>query len=278
MRSLRLAVLCVLIGFSSAQAKTLLISDMDDTLKVANVQNILAAALHAFDDRTRFVGMAELYQDLAKYSQVEIAYVSRAPEFLLKGTHLRFLQNGGFPEGFYTGRKNEDLSGDIRGDGFKPAAIMALVQEVRPSKVILVGDNGERDPAVYDLVARELRSQGIEVHQFIRVLYAEAPTQDFVVPLMQDQVGFVTPVEIVLELERAGIVETSVADDMVAYLSRKLIKPEGQVSKDEVMFAYFQVCSDYFYDWKPHLNKNRYIPHLVEKLELNCGVDLLEGQ
>lgn len=271
-------LLFLVVGTSGAQAKTLLISDMDDTLKVAHVRDIVSAAMNALDDKTRFAGMSELYQDLAKHSDVEIAYVSRAPEWLMKGIHQRFLVNGNFPEGYYTGRKVNDPAGDE----FKLNTIRTLVDQVRPRKVILVGDNGQRDPAIYEMLAQEFRSQGIETYQFIRILYTDYLALDMVLTPMSSvtalkdgQVGFVTPVEIALELESAGILETKLADNLIAYLSRKLIKPEGQFPKNEVMFSYFQVCSDYEYSWDKHLKKNRYIPHLVEKIEFNCGVDLI---
>lgn len=269
MRNLCL-VLLVSLGSSLSQAKTLLISDMDDTLKVAHVQDLLSAAVNAFDDKTRFAGMSELYQDLQKHAAVEIAYVSRAPEWLMKGTHQKFLANGNFPKGIYIGRRVNDPSGAE----FKLQVIRDLVAEKVPSKLILVGDNGERDAEIYGILAQEFRAQGIEVYQFIRILYDEHFDPSFVAPLVAAQVGFVTPVEIALELEKAGVMDASVADGLIAYLSRKLIKPEAQFPKNEVMFSYFQMCGDYSYPWGDYMKRNRYIPHLVEKIEFNCGVNL----
>jgi len=58
-----LIITSLLISLTSF-GKALVISDIDDTIKVTNVASPLRAIGSAFDDRNRFAGMSELYQVL----------------------------------------------------------------------------------------------------------------------------------------------------------------------------------------------------------------------
>ncbi len=70
----------VFLFLSVGQAKTLLVSDVDDTIKLANVLDLSSAASYSFDEKSRFLGMSELFDLIKKdTSDLSIYYVSRAP-------------------------------------------------------------------------------------------------------------------------------------------------------------------------------------------------------
>src|SRR4051794_21515389 len=86
-------------GVARAAADSfILVSDVDDTVKVTNVQNLHAAAKHAVASDLVFAGMPELYRELlGKDSPAErLEFLSGSPGILShKVTEL--LDNSDFP-------------------------------------------------------------------------------------------------------------------------------------------------------------------------------------
>lgn len=253
-------VLFLILTSLFAQAQTLLISDVDDTIKLANIQNKADAALYAFDDESRFMGMSELYNALAKEDpSLTVVYLSKAPEWLMKNTHIRFLANGAFPAGYYIGRK--DLDANIH----KRQMLQRLIEEVSPRRVILLGDNGEQDPQVYAQIAREYRAQGVEFHQFIRVVYPGAV-------LLKEQTGFVTPIEVALELEQERLLSTSSLEKLMKHLIPGLIKPNFVLAPVVTAFPAFVDCRDFVWKWDDRLERFDALKPLKAHILDRCSV------
>ena len=80
-------------------AQTLLISDIDDTVKVSHIRSLKGAVSNAFRTNNIFKGMADLYKSVAKDSGAKIIYLTNAPEKILGYSHTRTLKNGRFPKG-----------------------------------------------------------------------------------------------------------------------------------------------------------------------------------
>lgn len=150
----------------SDAAPFLVISDLDDTLAVTNVQSTPALVRSALlaDERSQpaVEGMAAFFGCLREGSAPPpgFAVVSGSP--LEYGPRIQvFLAGRGFP--FAALLLRHLGPGTLK--GYKEPAIRALLSRF-PQRVVLVGDSGERDPEVYALVRREFpdRVAAIFIH------------------------------------------------------------------------------------------------------------------
>ncbi|MBI3542733.1 MAG: DUF2183 domain-containing protein, partial [Deltaproteobacteria bacterium] len=129
----------------------LIISDIDDTIKITNVLDKDKAVENGlFGDRT-FLGMAELYQELASNGGMKAApvvYMSGSPPILLGEIRKMLVGGHKFPDGNFRLRdwlKTKDVY------SFKSAGMLALHAIFAKSKTVFVelGDDTERDMDVY---------------------------------------------------------------------------------------------------------------------------------
>lgn len=164
------------------QVKTLVISDIDDTVKVTNVLNKPVKIYNSLFSKKAFSGMAELYQEFFS-EETAIYYISGSPLYL-QNKIKSFLSKNNFPQThqIILKKKKEDTF------DYKLEAIRSLLLRVNPTKVILIGDDTQVDPEVYALIAKE--NPGIVDAIYIRsVRNRKLPFN----PLMQ---SFFSPVEI----------------------------------------------------------------------------------
>lgn len=238
-------LLSVFFFLSVGHAKTLLISDVDDTIKIANVLDLSSAARYSFDENSRFLGMSELFNLIKKdNSDLAIYYVSRAPSWWMQTTHTNFLRNGGFPAGTYIPRTNLSL------DTHKLITIRKLMALENPDKVIFFGDNGEKDSEVYEQIKNEYQTKGVRFQQFIRLVYASRGQEDVGVIPYPDQVGFVTPIEVSLELKKAGLLSEESVQWTVANIASAILNQKKDYDLGVVAFPKFMRCNDFVWNWE----------------------------
>ncbi|MEE6250748.1 MAG: phosphatase domain-containing protein [Bdellovibrionota bacterium] len=161
-----------------AFAHTILITDVDDTLKDSRVRDRVQLILRGPRTGPEMVvpGMNLALWRLAYQQDVKnIFYVSKIPA-ILKRFHDKFLERNYFPPGLLYGR-------DSLGS-FKENQIKEIIDLHRPTKVILVGDNGEADPQIYKRIVDSYKASGIVFEVRIRIAY------EFNYHLEKGQVGF----------------------------------------------------------------------------------------
>lgn len=266
MRKLSLLSL-IFVWAVSAQAQVLMVSDVDDTIKLANVKDLSEASRYAFDDKSRFTGMSDLYALLVKDNPgLKIVYLSKAPNWLMGRTHRQFLQNGKFPQGDYIPRTN------YSSEEHKLKTLRELIVAHKPRKVILLGDNGEQDAEIYAQIAKEYSAQGIEFHQFIRIVYASKSLGDWGVPVREGQVGFVTPVEVGLELEKSQFLESSSAEWLVETVGKNILQQKALRSEGDVAFPSFVSCADFEWKWDESLSRFSLLNDLKSRVVARCKV------
>ena len=137
--------LLVLFSAQSLHAKTLIVSDVDDTIKMTGVlDNKLKVSFNGIFRTKAFSGMSELYNELSS-EDITFHYVSGSPKFIRSRVE-NFLDENNFPAGELT------LKDKIKDDTFeyKTNTIQNLINEQKPDKVILIGDDTEVDPEIYD--------------------------------------------------------------------------------------------------------------------------------
>ncbi len=172
--------------------KTLLISDIDDTIKASHVRSLIGKIRYFHREENLISGMNGLYDQLVNHqhhNNIEIVYLTNAPKWLMEGHHKDFIQYNNFPKGEIYFRETESKN------THKLKTIRKLIEKKSPKRLILIGDNGEMDSYVYDKIYQEYGHR-ITILQFIRTTYPVAFDDN----LMPHQVNFVTPVEICIAL------------------------------------------------------------------------------
>ncbi len=139
------------------------ISDIDDTVKVSNVNDrrqLLEKAL--LRDFAQVPDMAEFYQAMATCG-ARFHFVSASP-WQLYPPLIEFLDAAGFPWAtldLKIVRFRDETLFDLfkQGTETKPPAIRAILDRYPDRQFVLVGDSGEQDPEVYAGLIRERPAQ-----------------------------------------------------------------------------------------------------------------------
>lgn len=124
-----------------------LISDLDDTIKISNTKRKVVTVYRGLFRDSAFTGMATLYRELLANSDINENFlvVSSSPP-QIKNRIKKFLKKHNFPEARLI------LRDWIREPSIPRYKKTRLHQEIEQAKagVILVGDDTEHDPEVFD--------------------------------------------------------------------------------------------------------------------------------
>lgn len=190
MKTFIAAGLLVLSTLAFADQETILITDMDDTIKNSHVLDIDSTLANAFLPKNAFLGMPELYESLIADKKIdEIVYLSNAPKWIMYPFHRHFLRKEGFPSGrlllnLTLSKKNHKLN-----------SIRNIIENENPKELILVGDNGEHDTEVYATIAKEYPE--LKITTYIHQVYSQIGFHhNFGKLLEENQIGFVTALDL----------------------------------------------------------------------------------
>lgn len=138
-----------------------LVSDIDDTVLRTLLPRPLLAAYHTLvlEEQARMpvAGMADLYAEvLAAHPGAPTFYVSTGA-WNTAGTLRRFLARNGFPEGplLLTDFGPTNTGWFRSGREHKAGCLRDLADDFPAIRWLLVGDDGQHDPAIYGEFARE---------------------------------------------------------------------------------------------------------------------------
>jgi phosphatidate phosphatase APP1 len=154
-------------------AGTMVISDIDDTIKITGVTDSNSLLRNTLLKTFQPVpGMAELYHNWAQSGQVEFCYVSASP-WQLFSPLADFIRSNSFPTGpFYLKtfrlKDQSGLSLFESPEKYKPGVIEPILKQFPHRKFVLVGDSGEKDPEIYAALAKKFPDQVTRI--FIRDL------------------------------------------------------------------------------------------------------------
>lgn len=141
-----------------------IISDIDDTILVSQVTDRSRLLANTFlkspHERQAVPGVADFYRRLAQRNPqpqaAAVIYLSASPRQLHANIEA-FLDSHGFPRGVLITKKvTNDTSSEPLADQFanKTAKIEDIFTRLPHVSFVLVGDDGERDPEIYDAVQR----------------------------------------------------------------------------------------------------------------------------
>lgn len=256
-------ILSLFLGLSS-NAKTVLVSDIDDTIKISHILDLQDAAAYAIDSDSEFLGMSALYQSLQNENpEMKFYYLSNAPEFLLSGTHTDFLKNKRFPKGKYLPRTN------LLSSNHKISSLRKIIQNENPDTLILIGDNGEKDILVYNQIALENANSNLKIIQLIHNVYStNNQAEEKGLKTMKDQIGFVTSVEAALELNQLGLLSTPQTKKIINYVASILVNEPNNKFYGDLAFPYFLKCDRFNWPWNFEVSAE--LRSIQEKTFLLC--------
>lgn len=275
-----LASLLPMASFADGTKKILLISDIDDTIKASHVLDKASMVGRVGNITVRFSGMAQLYQLIVNEnpSSTKIIYLSNAPKDIvgipaLQYIHQTFLSYNRFPPGAV------DLRENIFEQNHKIKELRRVISAEKPDVVIMVGDNGEQDAEIYRQASVDFQKLPIKMVSFIHQIYSVRPGiisqllstnyfSEIGKKLEKDQVGFVTPVEIALELNQRGLLNDERKNWMIKNVLPYIVN-ENYFSSDlygTITFPAYMNCSDFVWHWPVTAE----IVPLVKKINSAC--------
>ena len=229
-----------LASINLAMARTLFVSDIDDTIKVSHVLDKSDAVLNALKIRNQFTGMSQFYQMYRNVDPTAIfVYVSSAPEIIMDRSHRVFLRYNKFPPGELFLRKS------LQDTQFKLRTIRKLIQTHNPERLILVGDNGEHDPAIYARIHAEYPT--IPTFTFIHQLYSVHSKSERGSRLEADQIPFVTAVDLSMRFNEKQLVPFY--NETFGFLSKfalSIVKENFKNDDGLQAIPPWEDCRDYF--------------------------------
>ncbi|MGZ3806724.1 MAG: phosphatase domain-containing protein [Bacteriovorax sp.] len=163
-----------------AHSKTIVISDIDDTLKKANSMGKAAELTYHFLRKLPYLEMRDLMneikeRELSKHESIRYYYVSAAYEATFEAGE--WLQKYHFPLGksVLKAFKNKESTYDFKHAVIKKI-LQAEMQSLKPKEnevlhVLMFGDNAQADAVVYSDLTKELN---LDSKIYIRDVRAEA--------------------------------------------------------------------------------------------------------
>lgn len=214
--------------------KVLVVSDMDDTVKVSNVRDHVERISYSVFNDSLFYGMNLAYQAIKKKfnsQYTQFYYLSNGWRPTVEESHQAILNNFSFPDAKnYLPRSFSDI---LKRVAHKKIQIQRLVTEVQPELLIFIGDNGEKDAQIYHEMHEKIKSQysaqgkSIKILTYIHTVYK--PTNIVTGDLYPEQVAFSNAAELAVLLSEAKVIgkieALKVATDVL--LKAKLEKKNG---------------------------------------------------
>ncbi|WP_417336468.1 phosphatase domain-containing protein [Halobacteriovorax marinus] len=255
----------------SVSAKTLVISDIDDTLKRTNVLGYFTGGLRSTNP---FIGLPELFNDFLcneEETQAKRDYCKKfrghnhslnrsliyvtAASGRLQMFGREFISRSGFPQvaviGKETGRDTLE---------YKVSVVSEIVKASNYDEIILIGDNGEHDVGAYKAVSEAFPNKKITtyIHQVYNPSHKDGDEKKGV-DLAPGQVAYFTGSDLALEFYAKGLISEKQLKNIVSKVHRYIN------SRDEDLYE--QVVPEWS-DCRPFMaNYERPSVHLSKDIE-----------
>ncbi|MBC7371368.1 MAG: DUF2183 domain-containing protein [Bdellovibrionaceae bacterium] len=188
-----------LIIATTASAKTIVVSDIDDTLKNAHVLNTEDMVKNSVFTNDQFLGINWVYNQLSLSNpEMRFFYVSSAPQQIMQELHEDFIRGNKFARG------GVYLKTDFFSSDFKLVKIRQILKQELPSDVIFVGDNGEIDTLVYEQLRTEFPT--MKFTTYIHLAYYSKSSKETGKALVAGQIGFATSLDLLLQLYQQNLI------------------------------------------------------------------------
>lgn len=232
----------------AASPEILVVSDIDDTLKISHVLSSWDSFMNAGRYKNHFRGMSEILVKLEKDqgTHAKFAYVSNAPKSLMEGSHRKFIALNGFPLGALYVRDKLDEN------QHKLVTIQKLIDENKPEYVVLIGDNGENDPKFYEAIVK--KNPKIQFLTLIhRVYTSKKGAKDQGSPIFPGQLSYVTSVEVAEEFFYTKLISENSFNSFVKAIVPEILIEKMTESTGTLAFPKWMNCADHLALFDPWL-------------------------
>jgi hypothetical protein len=232
--------LMILLSSPIVHSQTIVISDIDDTIKLSNIRaNKLSVVFRGLFVSDAFSGMNTLYNEFEK-NQIDIYYVSGSPKII--GSRVsRFLEKHQFPQS-----ENLILRDNLKVNTkkYKLKNIKKIIEDQNPVSVILIGDDTEYDPEIFYEIYQAFPDK-------VKGIYIRLVANDQVMPDVKSEnpkmiQTFFSPIEIAFwenknqRMSLGSIINVSnsfrkLKDDEGYHLPRRYCPENGMPSIDEMI-------------------------------------------
>lgn len=221
----------------SRHSDTIVISDIDDTIKATQVlSGFINRVDNSFESDNAFYGMSRLYREIQKSTSANFYYVSGSPIFMMS-LYNSFLETSGFPLGELRQRLNLlEATYD-----FKIRMIEDIIARSTPQRLILLGDNGERDSDVYAYIKNKYPQ--LEVFTFIRYTYPVSLKY-------KNQNSFVSAFDVAWVLGNYEIISNQTVNEIrTQILNQLLLEQSSESDSESVVLPTWQDCKGFQAAW-----------------------------
>jgi hypothetical protein len=239
----------------------LIVTDIDDTIKVSHVLNKESAVRNAIETKNAFMGTPELLTALSKIEgATPIHYLSNAPELIMRRSHEKFIRENKFPQGELL------LSEKLIAKEHKVNALREMIKTYAPKEMILIGDNGEKDNEVYDQIRREFPEIGGPT--YIHLAYSQRGHKgNYGKPLLGDQIGWATSLDLAYDLLIRGYINVGDYTGIISAVEDRAIAEKEDLKRDrQIMFPEWFDCRDFSAPVLPNIKAE-----MQKKIEDRCS-------
>jgi hypothetical protein len=204
------------------------------------------------------------------HEQIHFFYLTNAPQLGFDRVHGLFLKVHDFPQGTLLLRRN------INDQEHKIRNLRKIVDENPGAHFILIGDNGERDPAFYHQIRLERPNENFTV--FIREAYSSQHEEpdDRGMRLFPGQIGFVTPIEISLVLSEKKLLPLALVDLLEEYFTPVTLIEASKEDMDgetgTLSFPNWKDCRDFLIPDVLKLRQTALAEALIRRIEMRCSI------
>ena len=129
---------------TNAFAKVVIVSDLDDTIKITNVGSAYQATINGVFKKNVFSGMPEFLREARSYSE-DLHILTASPSLIYKNVHRTLNQNNIKFKSLFL----RNIIKDRNSYNYKVGRLKYLMDK-SDDEFILIGDDANHDPEIYD--------------------------------------------------------------------------------------------------------------------------------
>lgn len=245
------------------ETDTLIITTVEDTLKISHIRNFWDSLNYTGSTRKGFLGMKEVFGIVENENRdFHFVYLTQSPELVSGKNEQEFLKKSSFPRGVnVVYSSNATVESRVR-------LIKQIFQNHRPKNVIFLSHNGSQDVVVFHELWREFPE--INILTYIHFIYSPSSVSEVGSVLFPEQNSFVTPVELLLDLQLQGIASSSKAMATMKFLQERILTEDAKVIGGyEVAIPSFVNCEGFQWRWSLD-EEYQFLTSLRDLLEKRC--------
>lgn len=223
--------------------KTLVIANVEDTLKLSHARNFWDSLNYVNSTRKRYLGMSDALNLLEKNNpEFHFIYLTQSPQLVAGKNEREFLNRNDFPKGSQvTYDSNQDVDARL-------VVLNDVISKTKPKRVILLSHNGSPDVEVFHRLIPQFPN--IAFHSYLHIIYSASAISEVGNVLTPEQTGYVTSVELLAEWQQKGFIDFKGAKTTMMVLRDRILAENVEAAGiSEFGIPSFVNCDDFQWRW-----------------------------